>query len=92
MAAAWVTTRPPPGTVVRLLRLSGFPILQQLKIEEALLRWGRSDVRLEDFIIPHTTLLSAAGATRALPTHAGQRRTTGLSSTTAPPSPPLCWE
>lgn len=40
MAAAWVTARPPADTVVRLLRLSGFPILQQLKIEEALLRWG----------------------------------------------------
>lgn len=30
--------RPAPGTVVRLLRLAGFPILQQLQLEEALLR------------------------------------------------------
>ncbi|KAL4419332.1 hypothetical protein ABPG77_006020 [Micractinium sp. CCAP 211/92] len=30
--------RPVPGTVVRLLRLQGFPILQQLQLEEALLR------------------------------------------------------
>lgn len=30
--------RPAPGTVVRLLRLQGFPILQQLRLEEALLR------------------------------------------------------
>ena len=30
--------RPPPGTVVRLLRLAGFPILRQLQLEEALLR------------------------------------------------------
>jgi len=33
---------PPPGTVVRLLRLTGFPILQQLQLEEALLRYVRS--------------------------------------------------
>ena len=30
--------RPPAGTVVRLLRLAGFPILRQLQLEEALLR------------------------------------------------------
>lgn len=37
-AAAAAGSLPPPGTVVRLLRLSGFSILQQLQIEEALLR------------------------------------------------------
>ncbi|KAI7842817.1 hypothetical protein COHA_003563 [Chlorella ohadii] len=30
--------QPAPGTVVRLLRLAGFPILRQLQLEEALLR------------------------------------------------------
>ncbi|KAL4423656.1 hypothetical protein ABPG75_000957 [Micractinium tetrahymenae] len=35
---ATAAARPVPGTVVRLLRLQGFPILQQLRLEEALLR------------------------------------------------------
>ncbi len=38
MAAAM---QPAPGTVVRLLRLAGFPILRQLQLEEALLRCAR---------------------------------------------------
>ncbi|EFN56808.1 hypothetical protein CHLNCDRAFT_144336 [Chlorella variabilis] len=41
-AAAAAGSLPPPGTVVRLLRLSGFSILQQLQIEEALLRQAAS--------------------------------------------------
>ena len=36
MAAA--VARPPPGTVLRLLRLSGYSILRQLQLEEGLMR------------------------------------------------------